>query len=168
MNFQPYSEEEVARNAWPSGEYDYEFVTAESKRSKAGNDMIELKVKVWDSTGKSQIVKDWFLGTREGAHKLRHACYSCGMGHNYEMGDVDPEDFKGKSGRLKLGIEKSDAGYPDKNVIRDYVVAETTKRQEGYQQAKTTQSLKQPPQAKAAAASPIGNKEEFAESEIPF
>ncbi|HUN00384.1 MAG TPA: hypothetical protein PLI96_07870 [Halothiobacillus sp.] len=131
MKFTPKSQAELdkesaARAALPAGEYDFDVADAVDDVSKAGNDMITITLKVYDADSSYRKVKDWLLESV--AYKLRHAAETCGLGHKYEDGEIEAGDFLGRSGRVKLKVEKS-AGYPDKNVVADYVVEPSVKAQ---------------------------------------
>jgi hypothetical protein len=49
-----------------------------------------------------------------------HAAKACDVLDKYRSGSLEDGDFVGKSGSLKLGIERSKM-YPPKNVVLDYV-----------------------------------------------
>ncbi len=87
-------------------------------KSKAGNDMIVLVLRVYygdDENGK--VIVDYLTGAME--FKLRHAISSCGL---VAKGTISAKDFVGKSGKAKIGIQKSkDDQYSDKNIIADYI-----------------------------------------------
>lgn len=95
--------------------------TIETKddKSKAGNDMIVLVLKVFYGERFTTIV-DYLTGGNERMEfKLRHAINSCGIS---VKGAVSAKDFIGKAGKCKIGIQKDKTGeYPDKNTIADYV-----------------------------------------------
>lgn len=120
MKFQPKSDKEIAEaNLWTEGNYSFEIVEGVDKTSKSGNEMIELKVKVFNDDGGFIFVKDFLLESM--AFKLKHAAQVCGL--DYEGGAIAGMDFVGKCGTLKLKIQKQkDPQYADKNVIADYVV----------------------------------------------
>jgi len=120
MQFQPKTEKEIAESRLlPKGEYDFEIIDAEETTSAAGNEMIELKVRVSNGDGIARMLTDYLLARRPA--KLRNCCAACGVLDKYESGVVSDDDFPGKRGRLKLGIEKK-RGYPDRNVVADYLV----------------------------------------------
>jgi hypothetical protein len=120
MNFQPRTEKEIADSALlRKGDYDFEILDASEKKSAAGNEMIELKLRVSNGNGLSRTVNDYLLGKR--AEKLRHCCAVCGLLDKYETGCLSGDDFAGKRGRLKLSIERGKRGYPDRNVVEDYL-----------------------------------------------
>lgn len=134
MQFAPKSEEEVKRKLLEPGEADVEVLTASEEVSDKGNAMIKLKVKLYDSKGEQGTIYDYLM--EKMAYKLRHAAYAFGLGHKYESGELEAEDFLGKSGRCKIRI-KQDQGYDPKNEIADYVVADSTKKTENYQASKS-------------------------------
>lgn len=124
MKFQPKSQEELdreaaARGPFRPGVYDFDVTSASDETSKNGNEMIAVVLKVYDQDGETRTVRDWLLEAM--AYKLRHACETVGLDHEYEAGTVSAADFEGRSGKVKLKIEKS-SGFPDKNVVADYVV----------------------------------------------
>lgn len=122
MKFTPKTENEVQSDGrLPKGEYDFEIVESSDEVSKKGNEMIKLKVQVYDDEGHGRILFDYLL--EEISYKLRHAAYACKLGDNYEAGTLAAADFAGRAGRCKVGIQKDKTGeYPDKNVIQDYIV----------------------------------------------
>lgn len=125
MRIKPKTEEEVAtRKLLPEGTYPFKIDNAEEKVSKNGNDMIVLVIEVYTPDGKSTVIYDYLMESM--AYKLRHAAYACGLVAEYESGNLNDYDFKGKEGFLKLGIQKDKTGeYGDKNVVKDYIVADT-------------------------------------------
>lgn len=126
MKFQPKTENEVqSEGRIPKGEYDFEIAEASDEVSKKGNEMIKLKVLVFDDEGNPRTIFDYLL--EEISYKLRHAAYACGLGGEYESGALQAQDFIGKAGRCKVIIQKDKSGqYPDKNVIQDYIVPDVT------------------------------------------
>jgi len=122
MKFTPKSEKEIAEEKLlPEGTYPFEISKGEDKVSKSGNEMIELLVRVFKPDGNFLLVSDYLLESM--AYKLRHAAEACGLLHEYESGTLLGSNFIGKTGELKLGIQKDKNGtYPDKNVVKDYIV----------------------------------------------
>lgn len=122
MNFKPCSEQEIVEmKLWPKGEYQFEILNALEKASKkSGKPMIELKLKLSNGDGQSKTIKDYLMQQMPG--KLRHAAIVCGLLDKYLNGSVADVDFVGRTGRLKLGVEKDKVGqYPPKNTVLDYV-----------------------------------------------
>jgi len=124
MNFKPQTEKEIAESKlYSKGIYDFEILDAAEKVSKSsGKPMIELKVRVSAGNGSARVITDYLLAERP--DKLRHAAQACGALDRYDMGALSDNDFRGKRGKLKLGIEKDGTRqYPDKNIVVDYVCA---------------------------------------------
>ena len=110
-----------------AGIYPFEVSEAIDKKSKSGNDMIELKLKIWDQLGHERQCFDYLLESM--AHKLRHFCEVGGLIDKYDSGDLQAVNCIGKSGHLELVIQvgkpKPEGGYyPDKNSVKDYIKTE--------------------------------------------
>lgn len=123
MRVAPKTAQEIAEaGLWPAGIYDFEIIEAEDTTSKtSGNDMIKLKVKIFNESGQSQNLFDYLLDAV--AYKLRHAAEAFGLLDEYEAGGFDAIDCIGKTGQCKVKIDKDKSGaYPDKNGIADYIV----------------------------------------------
>lgn len=122
MKFTPKSEKELAEERlFPEGEYGFEISGAEDKLSKADNEMIVLTVRVFKEDGKFNLVTDYLMEAM--MYKILHACQACGLEDAYNKGQLNSQDFIGKTGTLKIKIQKDKNGvYADKNVIADYVV----------------------------------------------
>jgi hypothetical protein len=123
MNFKPCTEHEIAdRRVWPKADYAFEITEAAEKVSQqGGNPMIELKVKIARPDGQAKTITDYLL--EKTPEKFRHCCEACDLLAKYESGTVADDDFVGKRGRLRLGIEKAkkNSAFPDRNVIADYL-----------------------------------------------
>ena len=118
MNFTPNHEENetISEEMFPKDEYDFKVVYAKEKKSKSGNDMIEIIVSVYDK-GKIIRVYDYLLEAM--AFKLKHFCETTGLETAYTEGTLTAKMCVGKTGRCKLEIQSS-PGFPDKNIIEDY------------------------------------------------
>jgi hypothetical protein len=129
MKVNPISEADaMPPGLWKRGIYEFEVVEAKEKLSKAGNEMIEALVKVYDKEGKWQNIFDYLVSSDGMAYKVRHFAAACGMLVAYEKGELRADDFVGKTGRCQVGIQKDKNGqYPDKNTISDYLPAGTQK-----------------------------------------
>ena len=129
MRFQPKTDEEIqSMSLIPEGRYQFQVSDATNEISKtSGNEMIKLKLIVWDQEAHERIVFDYLLESM--AHKLKHFCQAVGLIDDYESGILDNMKCIGKSGTLDLIIQKgkinpSGGVYPDKNVVKDYVVVD--------------------------------------------
>lgn len=149
MQFVPKSEKEIAESGmWEPGVYGFEvidevtfgtktIVTSDSQSEK-GNDMIVLVLKVYNDEGQFKIIVDYLLESI--AYKLRHAADACGILDKYESGSLCADDFKGKSGNLKLRVgkpttKKDEDGkvikeYAAKNEVGDYVTEKNGEKTE--------------------------------------
>jgi hypothetical protein len=150
LQFAPKPESELI-DLLETGEGNYEVIEAIKKYSKStGNPMIELKLHVWDSKGQEGTLFDYLMltGSNFSLRKIRHFCYSCGLGHLYEKGSLAAMDCVGKAGKLKIDFQKGNNGYQDKNVVKDYIA-------ESEGEAKKTDSR-------------FTSQEEKLEDDIPF
>jgi hypothetical protein len=121
MKFQPKTEAQlIEENLSPEGEYDFEVVGAIEKMSKTGNDMIELKLRVYVGD-KERIIFDYLLEAM--AFKLIHFCEATGLSAVYEAGQLTAEDCIGQSGKLNLVIQEGKGGFASKNSVGDYIVS---------------------------------------------
>lgn len=125
MRFEPKTEKEVSEaGLLPHGTYDFEVVEAVEKQSKAGNDMVELKVRVFDSQGRYRNIFDYLVGSDGSAYKVRHFAEATDMLDAYDHGELRAQDMIGRAGQCKVIIKKDKSGqYPDKNSIADYLKA---------------------------------------------
>jgi hypothetical protein len=130
VKFTPKTDEQIAEESefapWREGVYDFEITAGKDKISKAGNEMIELTIKVYDEEGRSRTVFDYLLESV--AYKLKNAARACGVDHLYEGGTLEGSDFEGRTGKLKLGIKPAQNGYPANNSVKDYVVDKSANR----------------------------------------
>jgi hypothetical protein len=121
MEFVPKTEKQLAESRpLHAGVFQFEILEAWEKTSQAGNPMIELKVQVSNGNGISRTMPDYLLAKR--LEKMLHCCMACGIREKFDSGSVSADDFVGKRGRLRVGLEKK-RGFPDRNVIEDYIAA---------------------------------------------
>lgn len=136
MKIQPKTEEQISEEGlWPAGEYGFEvldnvvfgtklFETKDAVSKikpdgTGGNDMIQLVLKIYNQEGQFITLLDYLLESV--AYKLRHACAACGIIEKYNSGEFSADDFKGKTGFLKLKIDPAKGDYQAKNSVADYV-----------------------------------------------
>lgn len=125
MKFQPKTDEELAEeNLLPEGEYSFEISGAEDTVSKSsGLDMIVLTVRVYKPDGNFNLITDYLSSSPKAAFKLSNICKACGIKDKYDAGELQSEDFIGKTGMLKLKVQKDASGqYADRNAVGSYVV----------------------------------------------
>lgn len=122
MRFTPLTDQELNKLFEP-GIYEYEVIKAEEKISKKGNPMLHIVIRVFDTIGRSQLINDYLITGIESARwKIYDFCHSCGLGEIYQAGEISSEMCRGKSGKVKIKIDKDTSGqYPDKNVVADYI-----------------------------------------------
>ena len=125
MKFSPKTDDEInALNLIEPGIYDFEVMDAKDKTSKSGNEMIELRLKVWDKNGLEHHIYDYLLEAL--AFKLKHFSKVSGLLVKYEHGTIFATDCIGKSGKVEVIIQKGQPNpnggvYSDKNSIKDYI-----------------------------------------------
>lgn len=142
MRFTPLTDEEIEtqRRQLELGESDFEILEADAQTSKAGNDMIVLKINIYDKKGSSGIVYDYLIMYEENgtvpkdkiafAHwKTKSVCKSIGKEENYNKGDLEPYMFPGQAGKCITKMQKDKTGkYHDKVVIDEYLPTENPKK----------------------------------------
>src|ERR1700739_2856565 len=121
MRVEPKTETEVAAaGLFAKGKYPFEVLEAAEGQSKAGNDMIEMKVAIYDGDKKRNVF-DYLVSMDSMAYKIRHFADAVGMLKDYEAGNLDADKLIGCSGECLVDIDPEKNGYPAKNVIKDYV-----------------------------------------------
>ncbi len=125
MQFKPKTEKELTEEMLlEPGEYDFEVVNAWDKRSKAGNQMIELKLCVFVGEGR-RMVSDYLLESM--GFKLRHFFECIGRMQDYLNGNIDASTLQGASGKVELKVEPANGAFSAKMAVADYVVEENAK-----------------------------------------
>jgi len=121
MKFSPKSEKEIAEaNLIPVGTYPFEVMEADSKLSKAGNEMIELQLRIFMPDGRERSVMDWLM--EKVAYKLFHFCTYSGLAVEYGNGTLKSTDCVGKTGYCTIAIQEDKTGqYQPRNSVKDYV-----------------------------------------------
>jgi hypothetical protein len=124
MQVTPKTEKEAQEaGLFPAGKYPFEVVDAKEKVSTKGNEMIELKLAIYDAAGNARYVFDYLMESFP--LKLRHAAIVCGLEAAYDGGILNADDFKGKTGIAKVFIKTDKNGqYADNNAIADYFEAD--------------------------------------------
>lgn len=124
MNFQPKTVKELQQESERllltarKEPYPATVDSAVDKTSKSGNEMIEIKLKVYADDGSHRIVTDYLMEAM--AHKLFHfAEATCNM-EKYEAGTLSSDDCEGKELFVKIGIDPANGNYAAKNVVKDY------------------------------------------------
>jgi hypothetical protein len=119
------------------GIYPFEIVEAEDTVSRAGNDMLKVKLKVFTPDGRERLVSDYLMEALE--YKLAHFFESIGLYSKYAEGAVSAEDCWGRSGEVKIYTQIDKTGqYDPKSSVADYIL--TAKQQAEKQERKTAQA----------------------------
>ena len=121
MKFEAKTEEEVSSfDLAPAGKYAFEVLEAEEKQSKAGNDMIALKIGILHD-GSMHGVFDYLVAGEKTAYKVRHFADAVGMLAEYEKGQLNADDLVGLTGECNIVVQPAKDGYDAKNSVKDYV-----------------------------------------------
>lgn len=121
MEFDAKTEKQIVEEmVWPKGEYDFEVIACKQKTSQRGNDMFEVHLRISDTKGNSKVIKDYLLP--QFAMKFKRAMEAMGLEQQYMQGCVDDDDLVGKTGRIKMIIERDRAKrFRDRNAVDDYL-----------------------------------------------
>ncbi|HKZ81271.1 MAG TPA: hypothetical protein VJ124_23580 [Pyrinomonadaceae bacterium] len=121
MNFKPKTEKELSEaRMLPSGTWPFEVIEASDTKSKRGHEMIKIKLNIFAGDRQGHVFD--YLSAAFMEHRLRHYCYSVGLGAAYEAGTLTARQCLGRQGYAKIGFEDGKDGYSDKNVVEDYEV----------------------------------------------
>lgn len=126
MNFKPQTEQEINdANNIPNGDWPFEVLNAVNDKSRAGNDMIKLTLRVFVHDTARQI-DDYLLESMPG--KLFHFCSYTGLAQQYQAGTLTADDCLGKQGFLTISKSKgkpkndgSGESWPDRANVKDYI-----------------------------------------------
>jgi hypothetical protein len=124
MKFKPFTEREISdQRLWAKGDYAFEIIDGKEQVSQAGNPMFRLKLRVSRPDGTALTITDFVLPIL--AAKFRACCCACGLLDQYSTGTLCADAFLGRRGRLRLGVEKGENGYADRNIVLYYLVTTT-------------------------------------------
>lgn len=116
MRFKALNDSELM-NLLPEGEYDFVVKDAQDTLSKAGNEMIKLKLCVSDN----RIIFDYLLEAM--SHKLKHFAQAVGLDDKYNAGGFEAADCIDRRGRCLIVKEEGIGNFGPKNSVRDYCKA---------------------------------------------
>lgn len=130
MQITPKDESELSSGFEPLPTGVYPFTVLESavqisKSAKnAGREMVKLKISV-HGDGRDKHVYDYFADWFS-EWKLKHFCDTTGLVESYAAGSIHPEDdnYQGRGGYVKLGIEVNKDTGEEHNIVVDYIVKE--------------------------------------------
>jgi len=130
--FKSYKDEELEAlqnsDLLPKGEYEFSVLEIAEKFSKAGNEMLEVKLHL-SSGNETRTIRDWIVMMDSMAFKFKHFCEALGFLKEYEKGEIDLKALIGRHGKLLLDIQQGNprptGGYfPDRNFVQDYIKTE--------------------------------------------
>lgn len=120
MKYTAHTDETLNKlNLLTPGIHDFEVIETDDKPSAKGNDMITLKVNVFDEEGTPRIVFD-YLGEFM-PHKLKHAAEACGLANEYANGGLSHELFLNRTGKCEIATSPAKGEYLERSIIKDYV-----------------------------------------------
>lgn len=126
MNFKPTTKADLSRkNLLPKGWYDFEVMGAVDKTSKAGNEMIEAKLRVFATDGSERHIFDYLMEAMP--DKLFDFCEATGLIDKYQAGTLTADDCVGKAAKVKVAIDDKNEDYPPKNVAKGYASVDAVK-----------------------------------------
>lgn len=129
MQFTPQSAADIAAKSKPiTGNFPGTVHSAEDCTSKKGVDMIKLEVTV--HVGEKTFEKTTYLHPAMEV-LVYQFCIHSGLEEEYQNGELCAELCDGKDVMVKLGIEKSKDGYPDKSVIKAFLPLDTPETKPG-------------------------------------
>ena len=120
MKFKPQTEEgaPATSNVLKAGEYDAEVLEATESRSKAGNDMLKIKLGVFRPSGSGQAwVWDYITET---SFKLGQIMRASGMEKEYLQGQVEADELVGKCFKVTLAVEAARGDFAERNGVKRY------------------------------------------------
>ena len=120
MKFKPQSEEEAAaaeRKTLPAGIYDAEVLEVIETRSKAGNDMLKIKLGVFRPQGGHDWVYDYITDT---SYRLAQLMTACGMSEQYQKGEVEADEIQGKCFQVTLKVDPARGDFSERNSVGRY------------------------------------------------
>ena len=120
MKFKPQSEEDAPAmsNVLKAGEYDAEVLEATESRSKAGKDMLKIKLGVFRPSGSGQTwVWDYITET---SFKLGQIMRASNMEKEYLEGQVAADELVGKCFKVTLAVEPARGDFGERNGVKRY------------------------------------------------
>lgn len=103
------------------GRYKFNVLLAEDAVSKAGNEMIKLKLECFQPDGRRATIFDYLMINADGtSRKIKGFCEAVGLQDKYQSGELSHWDCLHKSGELELAVESSEQ-YGDQNKVKFYV-----------------------------------------------
>lgn len=107
-----------AAQVFQPGDYPAVIEAAIEGASKAGNEMITLKLKVY--SGNRYIYVDEYIVNPDGLWRLEKVAKAIGKLTAFKSGEFLANDYVGESLTVTLKIEPGKGDFPDKNRVQAY------------------------------------------------
>ena len=126
MKFKPLSKDELkngdVKDLLPDGEYKFFVLRGDLGLSKAGNQMLTVKIEIFGDKMASHHIYDYILPEHPSmGFKLAQFMDCIAMGDQYASGNLEVDTLTGKSGTAQIGTQQASGDSPAKNVIKRYV-----------------------------------------------
>ena len=126
MKFKPLSKDELknseVKDLLPDGEYKFFVLRGNLGESKAGNQMLTVKIEIFGAKMASHHIYDYLLPEhRSMGYKLAQFMESISMGDQYTSGNLEVDTLTGKSGTAQIGTQEASGEWPAKNVVKRYI-----------------------------------------------
>lgn len=101
------------------GRYDAVVMAADARKTKAGDPMLVLQVKVYDPNGVKPTVFD-NITRPYGVRRLKQLCEATGV--PFDDGNIEAEDLRGHNIIVELRVKTDPNGvYEDSNAVTRYL-----------------------------------------------
>lgn len=105
------------------GTYPFEVVEAKDTVSQNGNEMINLKLKLYMPDNSHRTLYDNLMNSMR--HKMAQFCYMHNIGEKYMAGDFSAKDCENASGECEVYLQKSDnPKFDGKPAVGKYLLSE--------------------------------------------
>lgn len=110
----------------PAGEYEATVEKLTEGKSKSGKEMLTIEFKVYTASGNSFIMKEYIVP--ESLGKLKMLAKAIGQEAAFNTGEVNPDDYVGRSVLLATKVEEGDGDYGDQARIKAFKPSRATQR----------------------------------------
>ena len=114
-----------ATTVWPKGAYTATIKDCKEKKSRAGNEMLELLLEVYNGASKS-LVYDYIVNPST-IYKLKKLAKAVGKVDEFNAGTFDPAKHLDEPLMVMLDVEESD-DFGDKNKVKAYLPKEAAEK----------------------------------------
>ena len=131
-----------ASDTWADGDYKAEIHRVEERQSRAGNDMVEIVVKVFNGDGAHIFVRDYIVCNLQfHLQRLKKLCAACEPEIDFEAGELDTTQLVDQTVMVTLKTEDGQDGFEDRNVVKTYMRYVGKRKQKKKKVTGTTVSL---------------------------